>query len=185
MSFFINLILFVAGFGALAWAYLAFSPMTRDIVAFLSREQQIRIFKYRKIYWSVGILLLTLLLVRVLLGVADPGGSGTFARVAATFGQAHWLWLVPLLGLGLLTAFLYWAMYVPVVMAPPKDHRLVDREMADEILEPDSIVLGIELEGEVRAYPRDLIARPHWFNDDVGGRPLMVSYCILCNSGQA
>ena len=38
---------------------------------------------------------------------------------------------------------------------------------------------------EVRAYPRDLIARPHWFNDELGGKALMVSYCILCNSGQA
>ena len=105
--------------------------------------------------------------------------------VAGAGGAADWFWLV----LGGLTAtglsLLYWAMYVPVVMAPPVTHHLVDIAEADTILQPDSVVLGLEMGGEVRAYPRDLIARPHWFNDELGGKPLMISYCILCNSGQA
>ena len=45
-----NLILFVVGASAFIWAYLAFSPMTRDLVVFLSRDQQIPIFKYRRVY---------------------------------------------------------------------------------------------------------------------------------------
>ena len=173
MGFLINLILFLVGAGALLHAYLAFSPMTRDLVAFLSRDAQINIFKHRRIYWSVGAVCLAALLVRSLMGVAGAGGA------------ADWFWLV----LGGLTAtglsLLYWAMYVPVVMAPPVTHHLVDIAEADKILQPDSVVLGLEMGGEVRAYPRDLIARPHWFNDELGGKPLMISYCILCNSGQA
>ncbi len=46
-SFVLNLILFVVGATALLHAYMAFSPMTRDMVAFLSRDAQINIFKHR------------------------------------------------------------------------------------------------------------------------------------------
>lgn len=180
-----DIILFVIGTGALLWAYLAFSPMTRDLVVFLSRDAQIRIFKYRKVYWAVGIAALVVLLLRALASLAEPGAGSILTTLGDAVGQAHWVWLLvggaAVAGIGLL----YWAMYVPVVMAPPRDHQMVDAGEADSILEPDSIVLGIEMDGHVRAYPRDLIARPHWFNDEIDGRPLMVSYCILCNSGQA
>lgn len=181
----LNILLFVVGTGALLWAYLAFSPMTRDLVVFLSRDAQIGIFRRRRIYWAVGIACLGLLLLRGLFGLADPAGDSALARGGEILGRAYWIWLVvgglAAAGLG----FLYWAMYVPVVMAPPRNHRLVGKDEADQFLDSDSVVLAIERDGRVRAYPRDLIARPHWFNDEFDGKPLMISYCILCNSGQA
>ncbi len=177
-SLLLDVALYVVGTAALLHSYMAFSPMTRDMVAFLSRDAQINIFKYRHIYWAVGVLCLALLLLRAIIGLFGPD-------VDSVIGTAHWAWLI----IGGITAaglsVLYWAMYVPVVMAPPAKHFLVGIEEADEILQPDSIVLGIEMGGEVRAYPRDLIARPHWFNDELDDKPLMISYCILCNSGQA
>lgn len=181
----LNFLLFAAGAAALLWAYLAFSPMTRDLVVFLSRDAQIAIFRYRRLYWAVGIACLGLLLLRGVFGLAGPDDGGMLARGAEIFGRAHWIWLA--LG-GLASAgfgLLYWAMYVPVVMAPPRTHLLVGKDEADRFLAPDSVVLGIERGGILRAYPRDLIARPHWFNDEIDGKPLMISYCILCNSGQA
>ena len=174
-----NFVLYVVGAGALLHSYMAFSPMTRDMVAFLSRDAQINIFKHRHKYWAVGIICLGLLMLRALNGLVGTEDS------MAMIGAAHWLWL----GVGGITiaglSVLYWALYVPVVMAPPVKHYLVGIDEADKILEPSSVVLGIEMAGEVRAYPRDLIARPHWFNDELDGIPLMISYCILCNSGQA
>ena len=177
--------LFAIGVGSLLWAYLAFSPMTRDLVVFLSRDAQIDIFRFRQLYWTVGIMSLALLLLRVIFGFADPQSGGLLAQGADALGRAHWLWLIP--G-GLATALislLYWALYVPLVMAPPRDHRLVEASEADSFLDDDQIVLGLERGDVVRAYPRDLIARPHWFNDELDGQPVMISYCILCNSGQA
>jgi len=175
-SLIVNLALYLAGTGAALWAYLAFSPMTRDLVAFLSRDAQIDIFRHRHKYWSASGVCLGLLLARIVSALAGADSSAQ---------TGNWIWLgvtlATLAGLGLL----YWAMYVPVVMAPPRRHHLVSIDEADGFLQPDSIVLGIEMAGEVRAYPRDLIARPHWFNDELGGKPLMISYCILCNSGQA
>jgi hypothetical protein len=175
-SWIVNLALYLAGTGAALWAYMAFSPMTRDLVAFLSRDAQIDIFRHRHKYWLASGVCLGLLLVRII---------GALAEADSGAHTGNWIWLgitlVTLAGLGLL----YWAMYVPVVMAPPRRHHLVSIHEADGFLQPDSVVLGIEMAGEVRAYPRDLIARPHWFNDELGGKPLMISYCILCNSGQA
>jgi len=175
-SLIINLVLYLAGTGSALWAYLAFSPMTRDLVAFLSRDAQIDIFRHRHIYWSVSGACLGLLLLLIISALA---GTNAGAQTG------NWVWLgivlVTLAGLGIL----YWAMYVPVVMAPPRRHQLVSIDEADGFLQPESIILGIEMAGEVRAYPRDLIARPHWFNDELDGKPLMISYCILCNSGQA
>ncbi len=173
-SLIINLALYLAGAGTALWAYLAFSPMTRDLVAFLSRDAQIAIFRHRHKYWIASGICLGLLLLRIIGALA---GADSGAQIG------NWIWLgitlATLAGLGLL----YWAMYVPVVMAPPREHHLVSINEADSFLKPESVVLGIEMAGEVRAYPRDLIARPHWFNDELGGKPLMISYCILCNSG--
>lgn len=168
----LNLALYVLGTGALLTSYLAFSPVTRDLVMFLSRNAQIEIFKYRRVLWSVGLVCHGLLLARIAGLVAGVGAAG-----------AGWLWIeaatLALLGLA------FWATYVPVVMAPPKVHRTVTAAEADRLLKPDSVVLGLVMDGMVRAYPRDLIARPHWFNDVIGDKPLMIAYCILCNSGQA
>ena len=44
-----NLVLYALGVLALLTSYMAFSPMTRDLVVFLSRDQQITIFKNRRL----------------------------------------------------------------------------------------------------------------------------------------
>jgi hypothetical protein len=163
----LDVFLYIVGTGALLVSYLAFSPVTRDLVVFLSRDAQITIFRYRRILWAVGIVCLVVLGARAALGTAS----------------AAWIWVLG--GTAAVLGLAFWSTYVPVVMAPPKIHKTIGVQEADELLKPDSVVLGLVMDGVVRAYPRDLIARPHWFNDTVGGKPLMISYCILCNSGQA
>jgi hypothetical protein len=117
--------------------------------------------------WAVVALMCALLAVRGVLGHADPA----------------WLWAGAITAAVLAMAF--WGGYVPFVMTPPSDQRLVDAAEADKLIADDDVVLGLIEGGEVRAYPRDMIARPHYFTETVGGTPLIVSYCILCNSGMA
>ena len=64
-SFVLNLALYGLGTASLLHAYMAFSPMTRDMVAFLSRDAQIDIFRHRHKYWAFGILCLGLLMGRL------------------------------------------------------------------------------------------------------------------------
>jgi hypothetical protein len=182
MGSWFDFLLYIAGVGALLLSYLAFSPMTRDLVVFLSRDAQIAIFKRRRLLWAIGLVCLGLLGLRAVVGSLGLDAAGALARAVGSAGPS-WLWILAVTALLLGLAF--WATYVPVVMAPPKTHKTVNPHEADRFLRPDSVVLGLAMDGVVRAYPRDLIARPHWFNDIVGGKSLMISYCILCNSGQA
>lgn len=56
---------------------------------------------------------------------------------------------------------------------------------ADEWLQAQSPVLVVEIDGDHRAYPLAIMTQHEIVNDVVGGEPLVVTYCPLCNSGLA
>ena len=49
-------------------------------------------------------------------------------------------------------------------------------------LEDSNIVFGLEVNGDVRAYPKRILAWHEMFVDDVGGIPVAGVYCTLCGS---
>jgi Protein of unknown function (DUF3179) len=49
-------------------------------------------------------------------------------------------------------------------------------------LRPDDVVIGVELKGEARAYPLRILVWHEAVNDVLGGTPIAVTYCPLCNS---
>ena len=52
-------------------------------------------------------------------------------------------------------------------------------------LEPQSPVLAIEVDDQARAYPLAILHYHEIVNDLIGGEPVAVTYCPLCNSGLA
>lgn len=50
-------------------------------------------------------------------------------------------------------------------------------------LDPYEMVIGITLNGVSRAYPIGLMSRYEIANDTLGGQPIAVIFCPLCNSG--
>lgn len=52
-------------------------------------------------------------------------------------------------------------------------------------LDDDDIVFGIEVNGEFRAYPRQIMEVREMVNDTLGGRDLGIPYCTLCGAAQA
>ncbi len=60
-------------------------------------------------------------------------------------------------------------------------------EPADRVgwLEDDEPVLSLTVGGETRAYPLQVMTWHEIVNDTVGGVPVAVTYCPLCNSGVA
>ncbi len=52
-------------------------------------------------------------------------------------------------------------------------------------LEDDDIVFGVEVNGEYRAYPRQIMEVREMVNDTLGGRDLGIPYCTLCGAAQA
>ncbi len=62
-----------------------------------------------------------------------------------------------------------------------------DVTSADEAtwLDDDAIVFGIGVNGEYRAYPRQIMEVREMVNDTLGGRDLGIPYCTLCGAAQA
>jgi len=48
----------------------------------------------------------------------------------------------------------------------------------------DGVVFGVEIDGEARAYPRNIMEIREMVNDTLGGRDFAMPYCTLCGSAQ-
>ena len=64
------------------------------------------------------------------------------------------------------------------------DPRMIAADEA-EYLRPQDRVLGIDIDGEARAYPIPILNWHEIVNDSVGGRRLAITYCPLCGTGVA
>ena len=75
---------------------------------------------------------------------------------------------------------------------PPKDGipaidepQFVSVEAADAWLEPQEPVILVQIGDEARAYPIQILMWHEIVNDTVGGVPVTVTFCPLCNTGVA
>ncbi|MCH8101913.1 MAG: DUF3179 domain-containing protein, partial [Chloroflexi bacterium] len=66
-------------------------------------------------------------------------------------------------------------------IAPIYDPKIVSADQVD--LLPEELVLGVEINGEARAYPHRLMQFREVANDVVGGVPILVSWCPVCFTG--
>jgi hypothetical protein len=72
---------------------------------------------------------------------------------------------------------------------PPDGIPAIDRPVfvtskeADAWLTPKEPVLAVQVNQDARAYPLQILMWHEIVNDVVGGRPVAVTYCPLCNSG--
>ncbi len=48
----------------------------------------------------------------------------------------------------------------------------------------DRLVVGVEVNGEARAYPLQFIGYHHQVRDAIGGREVLVTYCTVCRTGR-
>ena len=67
---------------------------------------------------------------------------------------------------------------------PPIDRpTFVTARDAAQWLKPKEPVLAVEVAGDARAYPLQILMWHEIVNDTVGGRPVVITYCPLCNAG--
>ena len=57
-----------------------------------------------------------------------------------------------------------------------EDPVFVESEAADSTYDPDELVLGVEINGDARAYSVPLLSRHEIVNDVVGGKPIAVTW---------
>ncbi|GAB3768973.1 hypothetical protein GCM10028818_04270 [Spirosoma horti] len=51
-------------------------------------------------------------------------------------------------------------------------------------VKPDREILGIEVNGQAKAYPIQFIGYHHQVLDTINGQPIMVTYCTVCRTGR-
>lgn len=52
-----------------------------------------------------------------------------------------------------------------------------------DYLNDDDLVFGVEINGDVRAYPLRIMGWHEMFNEVIGGVPVALAYCTLCGAG--
>ena len=70
---------------------------------------------------------------------------------------------------------------IPAIDEP----RFLSLEEASDWLSAESPVIAFERNGDARAYPLEILTWHEIVNDVVGGEPVIVTYCPLCNSAIA
>ena len=51
-------------------------------------------------------------------------------------------------------------------------------------IDSSKLIIGIEINGEARAYPIQIIGYHHQVRDTVGNTPVMITYCTVCRTGR-
>ena len=65
---------------------------------------------------------------------------------------------------------------------PPIDNPFFAPVADAQWLQPQSPIIALEVNGDARAYPLGVLTRHEIVNDEVGGIPVAVTFCPLCNS---
>ena len=55
---------------------------------------------------------------------------------------------------------------------------------SDNQVPTDLPIIGVEMNGEAKAYPANLLFYHHQLSDEVGGHPIVATYCGMCRSGR-
>lgn len=98
------------------------------------------------------------------------------------FQASKWFSLI---GLALVMAAIYafnFVMAADSMFYQPKDLQMKNAQ--SNKVEKDRMVIGIELNGEAKAYPIALIGYHHQVLDTIAGKPIMVTYCTVCHTGR-
>ena len=98
--------------------------------------------------------------------------------------QGRKKWLVPssLVVAGLMIYALNFRMSADRMFLEPASVTM--RPVGKNSVEPNRLVVGVEINGDARAYPVRFIGYHHQVRDTIGGKPVMVSYCTVCRTGR-
>lgn len=105
-----------------------------------------------------------------------------FSAVSVFTGRRKW---IPVVSLLLVTGVVYAFNFVMVAdhMFLQPQH-LVFKSKDGNVLNDSSIVVSVENNGQVKAYPLRFIVYHHQVQDTVGGKPIIATYCSVCRTGR-
>jgi len=96
--------------------------------------------------------------------------------------KRRWTVAIPLL---LLTAVIYmvnFQMAADHMFYQPQKVLMVNA--AENKVDTNRLIIGIVNNGEAKAYPIQFLGFHHQVQDNIGGKPVIVTYCTVCRSGR-
>ena len=123
---------------------------------------------------------------------ATPPSSSGPSEKSATFRETEAPELPQILTYGWETDFLLHSVLYEEIkpfgpgrdgIGPIDDPKFVAVSDPPEYMEDDEPVISLEIKGDSRAYPLAILIKHEIVNDEVGGVPVTVTYCPLCNTG--
>lgn len=96
--------------------------------------------------------------------------------------KRKWVAAIPII---LLAAVIYMAnfkMAADAMFQQPK--QIVFKNAAENKVDSNRLIIGVEINGETKAYPVQYMGYHHHLQDTVGGKPILVTYCTVCRTGR-
>jgi hypothetical protein len=112
-------------------------------------------------------------LLAIFAGIRDAFAPGLLKRVGAT---------AALVVAALVTYATNYKMSADRIFIAPKS--IAMKPAAENRVERNRLVVGVEVAGQARAYPVQFIGYHHQVRDTVAGQPVMVSFCTVCRTGR-
>ncbi|MDB5239805.1 MAG: hypothetical protein JWP57_430 [Spirosoma sp.] len=100
----------------------------------------------------------------------------------ATIKRSRWPALAALLVIGGVSYAFNFRMAADHMFYQPTTLHL--KPAGSSTVKPDREVLGVDLNGQAKAYPIQYIGYHHQVLDTIGGQPVMVTYCTVCRTGR-
>lgn len=100
----------------------------------------------------------------------------------AAFSKNKWL---PIAGLMVLAGTIYatnFVMAADTMFYQPRT--LLLKKVTENKVEGDKLIIGVEHEGQAKAYPIQYLGYHHQVRDQIGNKPVMVTYCTVCRTGR-
>ncbi len=105
-----------------------------------------------------------------------------FLGMLPAFRKTPWISGIALcLALGVAYLFNF-EMAADKMFYQPDTVRMADAKT--NVVSPEKLVLGVELNGQAKAYPIQFMGYHHQVIDTVGGALVMVTYCTVCRTGR-
>ncbi len=105
-----------------------------------------------------------------------------FLGLLPAFRVSPWI-SSALLAFAIIVGYLFnFEMAADEMFLQPRDLRMAEAKI--NTVKPDKLVLGIEINGQAKAYPIQFMGYHHQVLDTVGGTPVMVTYCTVCRTGR-
>lgn len=96
--------------------------------------------------------------------------------------KRKWVPVIPLLLLGAVIYMANFKMAADAMFKQP--HKVVMADTLTNKIDKDRLIIGVEINGEAKAYPVQLLGYHHHVQDTVGGKPILVTYCTVCRTGR-